>query len=226
MAKGNAGIRQETNDQKSAVNQGVSKEDPKMRGKLKGTAKGDMGKEQNKGSRLSALKDLADMEEETVKTNEQPQIASLSNKKGKQSKTLAPKAGETGKVKLRFSHAGMDSSMGSLDGLTTEVSTQGGQYVFGSKADNSNEALKDITNKVATRPSKMKYSKPISKLSGTKRPGRTMGQMAAFGLYSKFPNSIFNFETFSPMGCRKGGASLPGRPTHRLTTSPRNPVLP
>lgn len=97
-----------------------------MEEKLKGTAKGDLGMEQDKGSRFSALNDLADMEEDAVTMNEQSKMVSLSNRKGKQSKTLAPKEGETGKVKIRFSHSGMDSSLGSFDGLTTEVSTQEG----------------------------------------------------------------------------------------------------
>lgn len=115
--KGNDGIRQESEERKSAKNQGNSNQVPKMKEKSKVTAKGDLFNEYNWGLRFSALNELEDTEEETVKATNQPRKEVFSTRKGRQNESLAPKEGEVDKVKVRFSHAGMGSSLGSLNGL-------------------------------------------------------------------------------------------------------------
>lgn len=113
-----------------------------MRAKTTNSVKEDMVREKNHGSHFLALHDLSNMEEDVVSTNDWAKQGkgvdvapkgSHPNPKGMETKkTLDSKEGEAGKVRVSVSHADMTSSMGSLDGLTTEVFTQGGQYVSGS----------------------------------------------------------------------------------------------
>lgn len=139
------------------------------------------------------------MEEDAAKSKDQPKRDSLSTKKGKQVSTQAPNEDEKKTVKLRFSHVGMDTSLGSLDGLSAKSSTQGSHYIFGSKVD-KNTVLKDITNKATSRPNKTKYSKPSTKLNGMKQPRENDGPNGLLGPLFKVPQFSFNFETTGQVG--------------------------
>lgn len=142
-----------------------------------------------------------------------------SSRKGKRAENLAPKKGDTGKVKLIFSCAGMDASLGSLDGLSTETSAHGGNYMFGSNKDNSNMAFKDITSKANNRPKNTKHPKLIAKLNGKKRPAECVGPNGRLGPLFKMPQFNFNFGPTVPTE----GPNHSRRPNLMACDKPKEP---
>src|SRR2546430_1123394 len=100
----------------------------------------------------------------------------------------------------------MTSSVRPLYGLKTKVSTQ----ELGSKVFND-QALKEITNRVVVRPSKLKYSRPMSKLSGTKRASEGVNTEGNVGPPDKIPIFNFTFGSNSFMG--RPSSSRPSEPT-------------
>lgn len=101
--------------------------------------------------------------------------------------TLTSKEGHGDKVRVSISHAGMTSSMRSLNRLTTKVSTQGDQQELGSKVIND-QALREITNRDVVRPNKLKSLMPTSKLSGSKWVGEGVRLEGIMGCLTEYPS--------------------------------------
>lgn len=110
--------------------------------------------------------------------------------RGDSDATLSSKVGEKEKVRVTISQVDLTSTMRPLNGLVTEISTQGLKGSMGAKM-NKEKALREVTNLLEARPIKIKTSWSGSRLSGTKWAGMEGGKKITMGLLIKSQNLIY-----------------------------------